>query len=69
MSKRERYCFVSWPELEKAESEAKRAYYDEKMTRKYKRLMKLVHKENGFAIREAESLGMDVEKLRRELGE
>ncbi len=48
-----RGCSVSYPDIEKAEQEVKRKYYNGKMTRKYKRVIRMNEKLNNDFIKMA----------------
>lgn len=52
-----RGCSVSYPDIEKAEQEVKRKYYSGKMTRKYKRVIRMNKKLNNDLIKMAMMLG------------
>lgn len=52
-----RGCSVSYPDIEKAEQEVKRKYYNGRMTRKYRRVIRMNEKLNNDLVRMVMRLG------------
>jgi hypothetical protein len=56
---------VTYPDIDKLEKEIKRYYYNDKPTRKYRRLMKMQNKIEGDLFRLAGSLNKDFARFNK----
>jgi HSP20 family molecular chaperone IbpA len=52
-----RGCSVSYPDIEKAEQEVKRKYYNGRMTKKYRRVIRMNEKLNYDLVKMVMKLG------------